>query len=113
MKQVCIYNIIILEPMCTGGFFEASAGNGEARPPPGTPCAKPCAPLKGRWGDNFCYTQDKAGKYGSDGEWDGSGEPQWGGPCLPCRGNIIITRLAKTDCCYNSIPILSTTMNVL
>jgi len=61
------------EPMCTGGFFETSAGNGAARPPPGTPCAKPCAPLSGRWGENFCYTQDKAGKYGSDGEWDGSG----------------------------------------
>ena len=84
--------------MCTGGFFETSAGNGAARPPPGTPCAKPCAPLSGRWGENFCYTQDKAGKYGSDGEWNGSGEPQWGAPCLPCSGNISITRLAKTNC---------------
>ena len=90
--------------MCTGGFFETSAGNGAARPPPGTPCAKPCAPLSGRWGENFCYTQDKAGKYGSDGEWDGSGEPQWGAPCLPCSGNISITRLAKTNCCYIKIP---------
>ena len=72
---------------CTGGYFETGdkAGNGMARPAPGTHCVGECQMTPGsRWGESFCYTEDTAA-------WIEAGkpptaEPQWGAGCHNCYG---------------------------
>ena len=57
---------------CTGSYFETGdkSGNGKDRPPPGTPCKGGCIEESGRWGDNFCNTEDD----------------NWGAECVECQG---------------------------
>merc|ERR1712126_495082 len=56
---------------CTGNFKEKNpndAGNRKQRPDAGTPCAGECQSMRGRWGENYCWTKDG----------------NWGALCLRC-----------------------------
>ena len=60
---LCIYWYL---DMCTGSFQE----NGE-RPVPNTKCIGSCIQDAGRWGKNYCYTNEE--------------KSQWGAECISCQ----------------------------
>ena len=61
--------------ICTGKYREVHPGNGKQRPSEGTRCVSTCKTESGRWGTNYCYTNED--------------ETQWGAECIPCSGNTV------------------------